>query len=250
MMKKIKKILYPICAVIILFAMWNLWEIRSSTEKTEELYTELAEQAGEKRAAVDKKESAAAQLINPWLDELKKQNPDLVGWIRIPDTVIDYPVMQTETDNDFYMDHDFDRNENAHGALFLDVNCRIGKAENLIIYGHHMKDGTMFQNLMKYKEAEFCENNGTIRFDTPEESAVYQVIFVMLLSEKDAEKFPYYKCTDLSDQEIYQGFLTQCSRYAIWQSEDLPSPGTRLLTLSTCEYSSENGRLVVVAKHL
>lgn len=259
-MKKIKKILYPICAVGILFALWNLQKIDQSTKRTEKLYHELAKQweqerkttgskeAGDKDAGMVETERGGASVANAWLLDLQQQNQELAGWIRIPDTEIDYPVMQTKEDNDYYLTHDFEREENVHGTPFLDVNCKIGESENLIIYGHHMKDGTMFQNLMLYEDPKYCESNGIIEFDTPEESQQYQVIFVMLLSEEDTGDFPYYKCTDLAKEELYQGFLTRCSQYAIWQSNDLPDPGTQLLTLSTCEYSRENGRLVVVAK--
>ena len=259
-MKKLKRILYPLCAVIVLFALWNLWKIRQSTEKETLLYQELASQAHAVETVEQQTEeqdqsnempddvmAGSHPVKNQWLLELKKQNEELAGWLTIPDPVIDYPVMQTAEDNDFYLDHDFERKEDPHGTPFLDVNCRIGESENLIIYGHHMKDGTIFQNLMLYKDAEFCENSGYVQFDTVEESAQYQVIFVMLISAEEAEDFPYYKCTDLSDDEIYQGFLKQCSRYAIWQAEKLPESGTKLLTLSTCEYSKDDGRLVVVA---
>ena len=243
-------------------AVWNLWNIQSSTEQTEKLYEKLALRAEEGQTKdenttdpnkteycehedADKTGSGAS---NAWLLVLQKQNEELVGWIRIPGTVIDYPVMQTGSDNDYYLTHDFNREENVHGTPFLDMNCKIGVSDNLIIYGHHMKDGTMFQNLMKYKDAAFCESNGTVEWDTPEETCEYQIIYVMLISAEEAERFPYYKCIDLSYEEIYEGFLKQCSRYAIWQqSGELPSPGTGLLTLSTCEYSQTDGRLVIVA---
>lgn len=261
-MKKAKKILYPICAVNLLVAVWNLWSIKSSTVRTEKLYDTLAERTEsdnkeikdsdgtEQDTAEAENVSAGEKIVNPWLTELQKENEELVGWIKIPDTAIDYPVMQTGSDNDYYLTHDFNKEENVHGAPFLDVNCQIGISENLIIYGHNMKDKTMFQNLMLYKDSSFCESNGVIEFDTPEESRKYQVIFVMLISEKEAESFPYYKYINLSDEALYQGFLEQCSQYAIWRGTELPEPGTELLTLSTCEYSRQNGRLVVVSKKI
>lgn len=288
-MKKLKRIIYPICAVILLIAAWNLWEIRQSTEKSTTLYQALANQAhaneektiaeGESakeedawpsgEAAEEFSGSAAEEfsglagededeqpddvragydpIVNPWLVDLQKQNKDLAGWLRISGTNIDYPVMQTGEDNDFYMNHDFDGREDPHGTPFLDVNCRIGRSENLIIYGHHMKDGTMFQNLMFYKDAEFCEKNGVIQFDTPIESAQYQLLYVLVMSEKEAMDFPYYQYIDLSEEKIYEEFLNQCTRYAIWSAEEISQTCAELLTLSTCEYSKENGRLVVVA---
>ena len=256
-MKTLKRILYPICALVILFSGWKLWEMKAARDRTEALYTELAAlrdtdtdldtDANPGAADVE----AAKDAANPWLLTLRQQNPELAGWLCIPGTKIDYPVMQTAEDNDFYLTHDFQREENAHGAPFLDVNCRIGASENLIIYGHHMKDGTMFRDLMLYKNADFCESNGTIEFDTPEQSAQYQVIFVMLLSAKNAEDFPYYQYTDLSDEADYREFLENCGKYARWQSEDAMDESAAaggLLTLSTCEYSHRDGRLVVVAR--
>lgn len=256
-MKKLKRILYPVCAVLLLVAVWKLWSIDSSTRITEKLYDALAQRAREGRSDTGAESDASHEqisetsddgLANAWLLDLQSQNEELAGWIRISGTDIDYPVMQTGSDNDYYLTHDFNREENVHGTPFLDVNCRIGESDNLIIYGHNMKDGTMFQNLMKYKDSGFCESNRTVEWDTPEAHAEYQIIFVMLISAEEAEKFPYYQCIDLSYEEIYEGFLKQCSRYAIWQSNDLPDPGTELLTLSTCEYSQTDGRLVVVAK--
>lgn len=254
-MKKVKHVIYPICVAILLFAIWHLWDIKKESIKTEKMYSQLAGQASESMDTSENTDGAAVSesaetVVNPWLAELQKQNEELVGWINIPGTVINYPVMQTTTDDDYYLTHDFEKEENAHGTPFMDVSCRIGQSDNLIIYGHHMQDGTMFQNLMKYKDPDFCKTNSQVEFDTLTENAVYQVTYVMLISVEQAKKFPYYQCTDLSNNEIYQGFLQQCSRYAIWQDEQLPDTGTPLLTLSTCEYSQQNGRLVVVAKKL
>ena len=256
-MKKMKKILYPICGMVLLLAFWNLWSIRYATKETESLYHDLAartesarEQNGGEHDSGKATETPEEEVENPWLFDLQKQNRDLAGWIRIPDTEIDYPVMQRAEDDDYYLTHDFERNENMHGTPFLDVNCKIDESENLIIYGHHMRDGTMFQNLMFYKDPAYCESNGTITFETPTKSRKYQVVFVLLISAEEAKKFPYYRCIDLSNEEIYRGFLQQCSRYAIWQKKTLPEPGTRLLTLSTCESSKENGRMVVVAEQI
>ena len=262
-MKWIKRIVYPICAVVIAVAGWKLWQMYQAMTQTQELYTSLWE-----KAETLQENTAEADDSNPWLTELQKENPELVGWIRIDGTNINYPVMQTAEDNDYYLDHDFERESNAHGTPFLDVNCRIGESENLIIYGHNMKDGTMFRDLMLYKDAEFCASNGTIEFLTPEDSTEYQVRFVLLLSAEDTEVFPYYEYVDLTGKEDdaaeagsaeedsagagrYEEYLQKCAEYAIWQSEELPETGAELLTLSTCEYSTADGRLVVVAeRHL
>ncbi|MDD6711857.1 MAG: class B sortase [Sharpea porci] len=228
-MKKIKRIVYPICLILLIIAIWNLWKIKSSTVHTEHLYNKLAQE-----------QSSQLQL-------LYKQNHDLVGWLKIKGTVIDYPVMQTKIDNDYYLTHDFERKENVHGTPFLDVNCHLNTSDNLIIYGHHMKDGTMFQNLMKYKDPAFCQSHRDIQFQTLNTKHTYHIIFVFVVSKEETKKFPYYNYIDLSHNNNYQQFLDYCSRYAIYKANNLPTEGTKLLTLSTCEYTKNDGRLVVVA---
>lgn len=181
---------------------------------------------------------------------MKEQNPELVGWITIPNIAIDYPVMQAKEDNDYYLTHDFHGNKDSHGTPFLDMNCKLGESENLIIYGHHMKDGTMFQNLKLYEDASFCEENPAIYFDTPDNSSTYEVRFVMILSGRETEDFPYHSCTRLNSEEAYEEFIAKCRQYSIWCSEDIPDFRDELLTLSTCEYSKQNGRLILVAQKL
>ena len=246
-LKKIKIILYPICIVLIFVSVWNLWSIRKSTERTTQMYAALAETAHADEEEENIGEDTAG---NPILLALKEQNPELAGWITIPNTAIDYPVMQTVEDNDYYLKHDFQGNEDIHGTPFLDTNCKLGVSQNLIIYGHHMKDGTMFQNLMLYKDSAFCEDNPIIYFDTIDRSGIYELLFVMVMSEKDTEEFPYYKCINLTSEETYQGFFKRCSQYACWSSGEMPDYGEELLTLSTCEYSNKNGRLVIVARRV
>lgn len=266
MLKKIKIVLYSICLIIIVVAGWNLWSIYSSTKNSTELYDKLAQQAhaedstAEQWEYVDTEEEEVSYdpnvssgfdpVINPWIMELQKQNKELVGWISIADTRIDYPVMQTDEDTDFYLSHDFEKKKENHGTPYLDVNCKVDKSDNLVIYGHNMKDGTMFHDLLEYRNADFCTQNGLIRFDTPEESGQYQVAFVMLISVKEAEEFPYHQAIKFENEESFNDYLQKCEKYAVWSSTQKPVFGAKLLTLSTCEYTKNNGRLVVVAQQV
>ena len=118
-MKKLKKILYPLCLIILVFACWNLWKIKASTRQTEELYEKLAQQADSSKSepqsdtkAEDSQKNHSKNHslgINTKIQKLQQQNEELVGWLKIDGTVIDYPVMQTATDNDYYLTHDFER---------------------------------------------------------------------------------------------------------------------------------------------
>ena len=229
--------------MVMILGLWKFWQIYDASVQTQKLYTQLAEDA----KAVEETEEKSGQSF---LTQLQKQNEELVGWIRIPGTAIDYPVMQTKEDNDYYLTHDFSREENAHGTPFLDVNCDIENSQNLIIYGHNMKDKSMFQNLMQYKDAQFCEENPVIELKTLQGSEEYRLLFVLTMSVEEMREFPYYTYIDMED-ETYEEFIRQCTAYATWlSSEDLPATGTKLLTLSTCEYSRENGRLAVIARKI
>ena len=247
-MKKLKKIIYPVCLIILVFACWNLWKIKESTRQTKELYDKLAQQTSEPqfdtKVEISQKNSFG---INTKIQKLQQQNEELVGWLKIDGTVIDYTVMQTSADNDYYLTNDFERNDNVHGTPFLDVNCSLETSDNLIIYGHNTKDGTMFQNLELYQDPAFCTSNEWISWDTLEKSTRYRVVFVIEISKIETETFPYYDYMDLSDKDRYQEFLDGCNEYAIWKSSELPHTGTKLLTLSTCDFSKEDGRLVIVA---
>lgn len=251
-MKTIKAFLYTVCLISAMVGIWNLWGMNRLTARTTELYDSLAEvkTVAETTAPTlpDDISAGYRPIVNPWLEDVMAKNPDTVAWITVEGTNIDYPVMQTREDNDYYLNHDFNRQRNIHGTPFLDVGCRLVGSDNLIIYGHHMQDNTIFQNLTKFRNPAFCESHGSIRLDTVEESREYQVVFVMVISVREAQDFPYHQRIDFADEADFRDFLTRCGDYAVWKSETLPEPGTKLLTLSTCEYSKQNGRLVVVAR--
>lgn len=256
-MRKAKKVIYFVCALVILLSAWNIICMNIAEKNTEEYYSALAQQAhaddGNVSAGMsvpsDIASGAGSGVVNQWILEMREQNHELSGWITVPDTVIDYPVMQTKEDDDFYLTHNFSCSTDRHGTPFADVNCRIGESDNIIIYGHHMKDGTMFADLMKYKDRSFCEGNGPVRFCTPESSLSFEVFCVMAISAHEAEDFPYYRYTDFEDEAEFSEYLQNSSRYSVWSGK-MPEYGEKMLTLSTCEYSKEDGRLVVMARCL
>lgn len=249
-MTRLKRVVYTVCALLMLFALWNQRRLNLAEEDARQLQKELTDVAHSSHTQAASAEDISAggglSALNPWLDELHERNEDLIGWLTIPNTVIDYPVVQTVEDKDFYLNHDFDGMSDSHGTLYADVACWIGDGNNLIIYGHHMADGTMFQNLMKYQSAEFCEGNGDVLFHTRESTRHFRPVAVMRISESEAREFPYHTVAELPDSAEYEAFFTRCERYADWMAEERPAYPAMLLTLSTCEYSKQNSRLVVV----
>lgn len=257
MKKNIMKLLITLFAVIFVISAWNIGKILWSTKETKEAYQQLKdqmiedmdeEQTEENSDATEEGGSAVPVIVNPWLVKMQQQYPEMVAWLTIPNTDIDYPVMQSSVDTpEYYLKHDYKGDFNSHGAPFLDAGCDINTSGNLIIYGHRMKDGTMFENLVKYETAAFCESNEEICLKTPYADMYFRVLYVMTMSETDRAAFPYHTFTGEMDLDSYQDYLENCKHYALWSNSDIPTEQSQLLTLSTCEYTKNNGRLVVVA---
>lgn len=185
------------------------------------------------------------QGILPEYREPYRQNPDLVGWVRIPGTAIDYPVVQSPYSPGYYLTHDFYGAENSWGCIYLAEGCDpASPGDNLILYGHHMADGSMFAGLMDYRSPDFREANPRIFFDTLGERRTYRIFAVFAV---DPEEFPYHRFVSPADEEEFAGFVAECRSRSFYDTGILPVWGDELLCLSTCEYSRENGRLVVAA---
>lgn len=189
------------------------------------------------------------------LDEYKSlynQNKNLIGWLKIADTNIDYPVMQTG-DNTFYLDHDMNQKKDKNGTLFLDAGCDVIRpSTNLIIYGHNMRSGTMFGSLGKYKSEEYYKKHPVIQFDSIYEKGEYQVMYVFnshIYSESEIA-FKYYQFIDVASQKEFDSNMDAMAEMSLYDTGVSAQYGDMLLTLSTCDYEEKNGRFVVVAKRV
>ncbi len=179
-----------------------------------------------------------------YLKKYVNRNPDTVGYITIDSAGIAYPVVQAD-DNDYYITHGFTNQENSSGAIFMDYRCDIDdfpKTRNIILYGHRMKDGTMFKGLLQYEDQEFFLENRIIEFDTINEPLQWK-IFAVFETTTDF----YYIDTEFPYDEMWLNFLEECHRLSIHQTHMNFYKDDILLTLSTCT-TEENGRFVVMAK--
>lgn len=183
---------------------------------------------------------------------LYNSNKNLIGWIKIDDTIIDYPVMQCN-DNTYYLEHNFDQKEDRAGALFLDCNCDVVKGnDNYIIYGHHMTSGKMFASLPKYESESYYKEHPYIIFDTIYEEGVYQVMYAFRSKVYNEEQvvFKYYQFIDAYSEEEFNSYMQEMADMAYYDTGVTAVYGDSLLTLSTCDYQEANGRFVVVAKRI
>ena len=179
-----------------------------------------------------------------------EKNREFVGWITIDGTLIDYPVMQSRNIGDFYLDHDFYGNKSDYGVPFVQQNCVLGKSDNIIIYGHHKKNGTMFTDLCKYEDEDFYREHKTIKFDTLDGYGVYEIVTVFKTVAYSEDGFRYYDLVSAGSKEAFDEYIAECRSLELYDTGVDAEYGDSLLTLSTCEYSRKNGRMVIVAKRI
>lgn len=179
--------------------------------------------------------------------DLFLQNPDLIGWLTVDGTKIDYPVMWTPEDPEYYSQRGFDKEESRNGLLFLDQDSNINEnGGNLIIYGHNMKNGSMFADLLKYQKQSYWEKHKMIQLDTLYESRTYEIAAVAITN--DLEQLPY-GFTRSSETEGTDA-IERMKDNALYDTGVDMEYGDDFLTLSTCDYSEEDGRLVVMARRV
>lgn len=186
------------------------------------------------------------------LTALAAENADLIGWLSIADTPLDYPVMFAPDRPDFYLHRDFAGADSPYGVPYLDEDCDPGASGgNLIVYGHHVKGGAMFGSLADYKERAYAEAHPAIRWDGVDGQTAFYEVAVVFLTTADAaaqDAFDYARCTQFVDEAAFQTFLAGCRQNALYETEVPLAFGDSLLTLSTCDYARTDGRLAVLAK--
>ena len=191
--------------------------------------------------------------ILPKYQDLYAQNSDLVGWLTIDAIGVDYPVMQTPGDNEYYLRRGFDKLYSLAGSLFLDENCRITSPStaNWLIYGHNMSDGSMFGQLDKYAEESFYREHPTFEFDTLYEEMQWQIVAV-IRTQVGSDDLPYYTFFDASSERDWQAKYQAVMDLALYDTGVIAQYGDQLLTLSTCGTTSSttDKRLAVIAKRI
>ena len=215
---------------------------------------DAAVQTAQQEPVLSEEQSKETAVMLPKFTQLYEENPDFTGWLRIPGTKIDYPVMTRSGDNNYYLDKNFEQQHDKNGLLILDYRNDIentaGVQQNFIIYGHNMRTGVMFGTLKNYKEKTFCDEHRTIRFDTLYEESEYRVVAAMLsgVAYEDEDVFRYYDAIDTSTEENFNVFRENVLGNAIYTTEETLEYGDTCLILSTCDNYKEDGRFVLVAK--
>lgn len=185
------------------------------------------------------------------VQKLQEENSDIVGWLEIEGTSINYPVLQG-TDNEYYMTHNYKKQKSKNGSIFLtkDYDWSI-PSSNLLIYGHNLNNGTMFQELLKYVKEEFYKEHPIIRFTTNKEDAEYEIISVFksrVYYKTEKNVFRYYFFVNANSEAEYNEFVQNAKKASLYDIDKTAKFGDQLITLSTCSYHVEDGRFAVVGR--
>ena len=191
--------------------------------------------------------------ILPELADLYAENPDLVGILEVVGTDINYPVVQTISDPEYYLRRDFYGKESTSGTLFVDYRCDIvNPTTNTIIYGHNMRSGTMFGGLKRYLKQDYYQSHKSIIFKTLYEEQEYEIVGVGLsaVGYDDDENYKYYDFINAVTGSELQEFLNNIQSLSVYDETIDISATDKILTLSTCNSYTEDGRMFVVAKRV
>ena len=196
-------------------------------------------------------ETGETVRMQPEFVDLYQLNNDIVGWISIPGTLINYPVMQNKTYTDYYLYLNFSKEYSRHGSIYVREACDVfAPSDNVTIYGHRMGDGTMFNALHDYASEDFYKEHSQIIFNTLTENHTYEILSIFRISPNLDTDFPYHMYVDFDDEAHFNEFIENCYARALYDTGVTATYGDKLITLSTCEYTRYNGRLVVVAKQI
>lgn len=192
------------------------------------------------------------RMVQKKFAELYRENPDFIGWITIADTKVDYPVMQNMEENEYYIHRNFQQEWDDSGLPFLDFRCSFTEpTDNMLIYGHNMKAGTMFSGIISYNSQEFYDTHKTFTFNTIDGDGEYEVIaafYSQIYPESDTGSFKYYQFFDAASEEEFNAYVEQVKAMTPYEINATANYGDSLITLSTCAYHTEDGRFAVVAR--
>lgn len=207
-----------------------------------------SENKNDKNENIDNENSKTTNYSSIDLSSLKIKNNDIVGWIKIDGTNISYPVMQN---GNYYLKRNFYKRYSEYGTPFLQENCDVKESDNLVTYGHHMNNKTMYSAIDNYKSYDFYINHRYIKFYTIEDGKTKEDIYEVCFAFKTVstgEGYKYYSYTNFYDIDEYNEFVSGCRNIQLYDTEVQTEYGDKFITMSTCEYSQKNGRMVVVGR--
>lgn len=224
---------------------------RQTEDKSKAAFETQIEETVKEAEEIKRPDELKEPVMLAQYQELYEENSDIIGWLSIEGTQINYPVMQCG-DDEYYLHHDFYGEESKYGCLYVRDRADVDDGTNFTIYGHNMKDSAMFGELDLYKQESFYSEHTAIFFDTLYERRVYEIIAVFLsqVYDEEEEVFKYYQFYEAESREEFASFYENVKALSLYDTGVEASFGDTFITLSTCAYHVTDGRLVVVAKRV
>ncbi|MBQ7410103.1 MAG: class B sortase [Clostridia bacterium] len=265
MKEKIRKILFVIFLVIFIISMiyiitylytmkkdekdLSVLQNMMSVKNKEEINNTL--QIDENENIVENNQEISTNLAKVEnLKKLQAEYADIVAWLEIENSSINYPVLQGK-DNDYYLYKNYKGVYSRNGSIFLDYRYDFSKEnQNFFVYGHNNNDQMMFNELIKYSEEEYYKSHQNISLITNQTVEQYEIVAVFkseIFNKDVTDVFKYYKYLEFETEEKFNEFINNCKEKSLYKIDKDAEYGDKILTLSTCEYSKPNGRFVVVA---
>lgn len=226
--------------------------IESENSLSDAIAAQDSPSSNEEDISIEEDISKVQAVPNPYAESFLA-NEDMAGWLVVPGTVIDYPIMWTPGDENYYLYRDFNKKDNNNGCLILDTDSSLNPlTTNLIIHGHNMKSGAMFGNLTDYESKEYYQEHKQIILYTEECQRNYEVIAVFRsqVYKKSDDVFKFYKFFEATTEEEFNDFYENIMELSLYDTGVSAEFGDNFITLSTCVYHVTNGRFVVVAKEV
>ena len=253
-MTKNQKILLGMLGALVIALIGIIVWFFVDLDKPEEESSVVVEESSESSVIVEESSEIVEQpQMLPDMAELYAKNPDIIGWVTIEDTHIDYPIMYTPDDEEKYIDTNFEGEKDKRGVPFMDKDCKIDpESDNLIIYGHNMESGEMFADLFGYEKEEFWKEHPIVKVKTLYEERTYEVIgaFRDHVYYNYEDVFKFYQFIDYEKQEELDEAINYYIDNTPYDMEVESEMGDRFITLVTCAYHEEDGRYVVVARDI
>ena len=222
-----KKIINVVLILAIIFSLYKVISKVVDYKESENTYEKIQE---------------VKSNSNKFSEEFINLNEDYKMWIEVPNTNIDYPVVQGK-DNDFYLNHDFSKKESSSGAIFIDYKNNIEKDKNIVIYGHNMRNKSMFQNLMKFKDETFWKENSKIILTIGGKRYEYKIFSSYISNAKDLDLKINFKSED-----EYLNYIKDIKKKSIFYRDMDIKSKDRIITLSTCSYEEDDNRMIIHGK--
>lgn len=241
--KKLYNIIIFICICVIIYSLYNIVKWAIENKNNNELLSEVQNIAGITHEKIVINDQPIVKS-NYDFTELLNRNPNTVGWVYVPNTKIDYPVVQAE-DNSYYLNHSFNNTENSAGWIFADSSCDVKNSQNVVIYGHNRKDRSMFGSLRNVQDDEWLSNpsNHYITFANLDGTSIYKIFSVFVANDEHVNS---YLETDFTSDEAFKAYLRKIKKTSYQQFDTDIENTENIITLYTC-YGANNQRLLVFA---